>query len=194
MIDKILKNSIFFKMVREVNVLSVQTVAWVSSLFFMLVVVVVFGIIALKSKERIDYEPIKKKWYKVRTTYGIILVVFMLVVTIYTLRELPYDRPVYGEGINPTIVDVEALQFGFIMSETEFKVGEPIEFHVMSGDVNHGFGIYDEDMILVAQSQAMPGYTNKVYITFDEPGIYEVLCLEYCGLGHHVMMEKFEVK
>ncbi|MFD1038865.1 cytochrome C oxidase subunit II [Virgibacillus byunsanensis] len=171
----------------------VQTAAWIVSLFFMLIVVAVFGFVAWKSTERREYAPIKKKWYKARTFYGVTLVVFFLIITIYTLRELPYDQPIYGESNDPTIVDVEALQFGWNISKTEFKVGEPIEFHVTSADVNHGFGLYDEDMNMVAQTQAMPEYTNKVYITFDEPGTYEILCLEYCGLAHHVMISKIEV-
>src|SRR5690625_6039843 len=61
-------------------------------------------------------------------------------------RSLPYNQPVYGAGNEPTIVDVEALQFGWDFSKTEFKVGEPIEFHVTARDVNHGFGIYNEDL------------------------------------------------
>ncbi|GGB53784.1 hypothetical protein GCM10011409_34270 [Lentibacillus populi] len=173
--------------------MSVQTVAWVTTLFFMMVIVMVFGIVALKSRERRPYEPIKKKWYEARNFYGTALVVFMLAVTIYTLRELPYDIPVYGEENEPTVVEVEAIQFAFKMSKTEFAAGEPIEFHVTSSDVNHGFGIYDENMTLIAQTQAMPDYTNKVYITFDKPGAYQVLCLEYCGLAHHAMVQKFEV-
>ncbi|WP_085993277.1 cytochrome C oxidase subunit II [Oceanobacillus senegalensis] len=171
----------------------VQTVAWIVSLIFMLLIAGVFIFVVIQSKERSDYEPIKKKWYKVRKFYAISLVILMLVVTIYTLRELPYDQPVYGESVDPTIVDVEALQFGWNISDTKFKVGEPIEFRVTSADVTHGFGIYDEDMTLVAQTQAMPEYTNKVFITFTKPGTYEILCLEYCGLGHHVMIETIEV-
>ncbi|MFB4167848.1 cytochrome C oxidase subunit II [Virgibacillus sp. JSM 102003] len=172
----------------------VQTVAWIVSLFFMLVVVAVFSFVAWKSQEKREYEPIKKKWYKARTFYGITLVSLMLIITIYTLRELPYNQPVYGAEGDPTIVDVEAIQFGWNMSDTEFSVGEPVEFHVTSKDVNHGFGIYDEDMNMIAQTQAMPDYTNKVYITFDEPGTYEILCLEYCGAAHHLMKTKIDVK
>ncbi|PAV31033.1 cytochrome C oxidase subunit II [Virgibacillus profundi] len=172
----------------------VQIVASITSLFFMLVVTAVFAFVAMKSREKRDYEPIKKKWYKARTFYGTTLVILFLVVTIYTLRELPYDQPVYGEENLPIIVDVEAIQFGWNMSETEFSVGEPIEFHVTSSDVTHGFGIYDEDKNLIAQTQAMPEYTNEVYITFEEPGTYEILCLEYCGLAHHLMIQKIEVK
>jgi cytochrome c oxidase subunit 2 len=33
----------------------------------------------------------------------------------------------------------------------------------------------------------MPGYVNKVYYTFSKAGAYKIVCLEYCGLGHHVM-------
>ncbi|RKQ34675.1 cytochrome C oxidase subunit II [Oceanobacillus halophilus] len=171
----------------------VQTVAWIVSLIFMMVIAGVFAFVFLRSKERRDYEPIKKKWYKARNFYAVTLIIIMLVATIYTLRELPYDQPVYGEGLEPTIVDVESVQFGWKMSETEFKVGEPIEFRVTATDVTHGFGIYDEDMMLLAQTQAMPEYTNEVYITFTEPGTYEILCLEYCGLGHHLMTETIEV-
>lgn len=171
----------------------VQTVAWIVSLVFMLLVAAVFGFVFLKSKEKGDYEPIKKKWYKARTFYGISLVILMLVITIYTLRKLPYNQPVYSAGNEPTIVDVEAIQFGWKISESEFKVGEPIEFHVTSSDVNHGFGIYDKDMKMLAQTQAMPEYTNKVYITFDKPGTYQILCLEYCGLAHHLMVGTIEV-
>lgn len=165
----------------------VQTVAWIVSLFFMLVVAVVFGFVFLKSKEKRDYEPIKKRWYKARTFYGTALVILMLILTIYTLRELPYSQPVYGAEDDPAIVNVEAIQFGWNMSQKEFTVGEPVEFHVTSKDVNHGFGIYDEEMNMIAQTQAMPEYTNKVYISFDEPGTYEIFCLEYCGTAHHLM-------
>ncbi|TMN21340.1 cytochrome C oxidase subunit II [Lentibacillus cibarius] len=171
----------------------VQTVAWVTSLFFMFLVLVVFAVVAWKSTERKEYAPIKKKWYKARTFYASVLIVLMTSITIYTLRELPYSQPVYGADQEPVVVDVEGMQFGWEMSQTEFKVGEPVEFHVTSKDVNHGFGIYDEEMNMLAQTQAMPDYTNKVYMTFDEPGTYEILCLEYCGLAHDLMTAEITV-
>lgn len=172
----------------------VQMVAWITSLVFMLLIAAVFLVVAIKSKEKREYEPIVKKWYKARTFYGAALIILIIGVSLYTLRLIPFNQPVYSEGEEPTIVDVEAFQFGWNITETEFKVGEPVEFHVTSQDVNHGFGIYDEDMEIIAQTQAMPDYTNKVYITFDEPGTYEILCLEYCGLAHHQMVAELVVK
>lgn len=117
----------------------------------------------------------------------------MIIATLFTLRELPYNKPAYSETEDPTVVDVEAFQFGWDISETQFQVGEPVEFHVTTEDVTHGFGIYDEENNLIAQTQAMPEYTNEVYITFDEPGVYDVLCLEYCGLAHYQMVSQIEV-
>ncbi|WP_026905740.1 cytochrome c oxidase subunit II [Paucisalibacillus globulus] len=171
----------------------VQTAAWVTSLVFMSLVFVVYAVVAWKSREKSDYEQVKKKWTKARKIYATSLVTVLLVVCIYTLRELPYDLPIYGDDQDPTVVDVEAVQFGWIMSETEFKVGEPIEFDVTSSDVTHGFGIYDEDMTIIAQTQAMPEYTNTVYITFTKPGTYKILCMEYCGLAHHYMVSEITV-
>jgi cytochrome c oxidase subunit II len=171
----------------------VQTVASIATIFFMSIIFIVFFYVTLKSKERRDYEPIKEKWFKARKFYATTLITLLTLTALYTFRELPYDQPVYGDDEEPIIVDVEALQFGWDMSQTEFKVGEPIEFHVTSRDVTHGFGIYDEDMTLLAQTQAMPEYTNKVFITFDKPGTYQILCLEYCGLAHHLMIGKITV-
>lgn len=172
----------------------VQMVAWITSLIIMLFITGMFLFVAIKSKEKREYEPIVKKWYKARKFYATILVVAMIGVSFYTIRLLPFNQPVYGEGLEPTVVDVETFQFGWDISQTEFEVGEPIEFDVTSRDVNHGLGIYDEDMELIAQTQAMPDYTNTIYITFEEPGVYEILCLEYCGLAHHQMMAEIVVK
>lgn len=48
-------------------------------------------------------------------------------------------------------------------------------------------------MRIVAQTQAMPGYTNVLRYTFTEPGVYRVLCLEYCGVEHHDMKTEINV-
>jgi len=172
----------------------IQTVAWVSSLFFILIIAAVFAWVFLNSKKKENFNKVVKKWYKTRKVYGVIVVLLMLVVTIYTLRELPYNAPVYEAGTDVHVVDVEAIQFGWNISQTEFSVGDSVEFNVTTPDVTHGFGIYNEDMELIAQTQAMPEYTNTVYMTFSEAGTYTVLCLEYCGLGHHLMMAELIVE
>lgn len=92
-------------------------------------------------------------------------------------------------------IDVVGHQWYWDMSKTRVTIGTPVEFRVTSGDVNHGFAIYAPapDDRIVAQTQAMPGYTNKLVHTFHEPGTYRILCLEYCGVAHHVMKTEIEV-
>jgi cytochrome c oxidase subunit 2 len=79
------------------------------------------------------------------------------------------------------------------LSSNRFTAGVPVEFRVTSADVNHGFAIYGPDDRIVTQTQAMPGFTNRLVHTFAAPGRYRVLCLEYCGLAHHGMLAEFEV-
>jgi cytochrome c oxidase subunit 2 len=72
--------------------------------------------------------------------------------------------------------------------------GKLVKFEVTAKDVNHNFAIYNSAGKLIAQVQAMPDYTNDLYYTFDEPGRYYVLCLEYCGIAHHSMSVEFDVQ
>ncbi len=176
------------------GIILIQIVVWFTTLFFILLIAGVFLWVAIKSKDSQDYQPIIKKWYKARSIYGVLLVILMLVVTIYTLRELPFNEPSHVQSADIIEVDAEAFQFGFEMSQEEFSVGDTVKFNVTTRDVTHGFGIYNSEMDLIAQTQAMPDYENSFYLTFEKPGTYQVLCLEYCGLGHHLMKLEFEVK
>nr|WP_188206507.1 cytochrome C oxidase subunit II [Alkalibacillus aidingensis] len=173
--------------------LNVQQPAWIITLLVSSLVFIVFWFILKNSKDREeDYDGIKKKGFKIRNVYFVILFSVLLGATFYTITDLPYDRP--PEFVNATEVEVEALQFGWDFSQEEFEVGEKYAFHVTSQDVNHGIGFYDEDMMLLTQTQAMPDYTNTVYVEFEEPGTYQILCLEYCGAAHHLMIHEIEVK
>lgn len=172
----------------------IQVVVWFTSLFFILAIAGVFLWVANSAKQKGEYTGIVKKWYKARKIYGILLIALMLAVTFYTLRELPFNKPAAVATEDVVVIDVEALQFGFELSNQALSVGDTVEFNVTTRDVTHGFGLYDPDMNLIGQTQAMPEYTNTFYTTFDEPGIYKILCLEYCGLGHHLMMSEIVVK
>lgn len=69
-----------------------------------------------------------------------------------------------------------------------------VEFRVTTLDVNRGFSLYTPDGHLLAQTQAMPGYVNRLRVTFRDPGTYTVLCLEFCGMAHHRMRGVVEVR
>jgi cytochrome c oxidase subunit II len=133
-----------------------------------------------------------------------ILVVFLLL----TLPRLPYpveaatapERIVHAvgkqyawsltDGTGPTLANWDST---FSPSVT-VPANTQIEFRVTTLDVNHGFSLYAPDGQLVAQTQAMPGYMNRLRVTFDRPGTYTVLCLEFCGMSHHRMRGVVEVR
>jgi cytochrome c oxidase subunit 2 len=93
-----------------------------------------------------------------------------------------------------TVIRAVGHQWRWTLDRDTVRVGELVEFHVRAEDVNHGFAIYRDKHTLVAQTQAMPGYVNKLQVRFSEPGEYEVLCLEYCGLAHHGMRAVIKVQ
>jgi cytochrome c oxidase subunit 2 len=101
----------------------------------------------------------------------------------------------YGESAPPgsQVVNVQSQQFAFVLDTNTIRAGEPVEFRLTATDVNHGFGVYTEDDVFVLQAQVVPDYETTVVHTFDDPGTYKILCLEYCGLNHHGMVGQFEV-
>lgn len=106
--------------------------------------------------------------------------------TYATLRPFPIPAQHAPSG-DHQVVKVSGMQWAWQISPDTVEVGSAVEFQVTSSDVNHGFAIYSPDGRIVAQTQAMPGYTNKIVHVFDQPGSYPVMCLEYCGLGHAPM-------
>jgi cytochrome c oxidase subunit 2 len=43
------------------------------------------------------------------------------------------------------------------------------------------------------QAQIAPEHEQVVDYTFKSPGIYQVVCFEFCGVGHHTMLARIEV-
>ena len=127
----------------------------------------------------------------VRTRGAWVLGVAALPITLVSLGYAPFKT----EAAVPTgilTIDVTGHQWYWELSRTRVPVGELVVFRVTSADVNHGFALYDAELNLIAQTQAMPEYTNGLQVRFDEPGSYRILCLEYCGLVHHGMAAAIE--
>jgi len=61
--------------------------------------------------------------------------------------------------------------------------GEPVDVAITSLDVIHGFWVPR----LAGKVDAIPGTTNTLRIFAPEPGIYEGMCAEFCGLEHATM-------
>ncbi|MCP4490986.1 MAG: cytochrome c oxidase subunit II [Gammaproteobacteria bacterium] len=172
-----------------------QEIAWIISLVLMLAVVGVFIFVVINSGREMEYEPVQKRFYFVRTVLFWIFLIGIIGVTWDSLKGLPYAaQKAESQSGKAQIVDAEGYQWYWKLSTHNVKVNQPVIFNVSSADVNHGFGIYDESLTLLAQTQAMPGYINKLEYTFTTPGSYQILCMEYCGVAHHAMMSMIQVE
>jgi cytochrome c oxidase subunit 2 len=172
-----------------------QLTAWYMTLIGVVLLIGVFYFVISNSKTREEYSAFNERWYRVRDKWFIFLAILGVLVTLVTL--MPFPLPSQAEDYSSEgdqVVDVSGHQWYWSMSTDTVVAGKPVVFRVTGADVNHGFGVYNENLELVTQVQAMPGYTNKLVYTFDQPGKYRILCLEYCGLAHHAMMGELNVK
>lgn len=165
-----------------------QQLAWQLTVALIAVLGLVFAFIVLNAGKWADYAPLQKRAYRLRRGVFWALVLLLTPVLVYSMSELPYDSARRQQGQKPQVIDAVGYQWYWTLSGNEVTVGRPVEFRVTSADINHGFGVYDEDMHLVGQTQAMPGYVNKLQLVFRKPGTYKVLCMEYCGIAHHNML------
>lgn len=165
---------------------------------------IVFTYIFFSSRKAVESQgmanPLKKRFW-----FLLILFVVLGIFASVTIPKSPYY--LFADETPTKVYHVAAMQFAFLISEKaidllkpsgddniELPVDELVEFRVTSLDVNHGFAIYNESNRLITQVQAMPGYVNRLRYKFNEPGTYNILCLEYCGMAHQVMRSSFIVK
>lgn len=66
----------------------------------------------------------------------------------------------------------------------KLREGASYTLHLSSLDVNHGFSLYPQNINI----QVLPGYDYALRITPNEAGEYKVICNEFCGIGHHMML------
>jgi cytochrome c oxidase subunit 2 len=169
------------------------------------VILAVFGFVARSTNvhREVNYASANR----LRLLFFVSLAIILLTFLAITLPRLPYpveastpERIVLAvgkqyawsltEGTAPTLANWDSA----FSPVAAVPVGTVVEFRVTTLDVNHGFSLYAPDGRLVTQTQAMPGYVNRLRVVFDEPGTYTVLCLEFCGMSHHRMRGVVEVR
>jgi cytochrome c oxidase subunit 2 len=158
-----------------------------------LIVIVVYAWVVRSTRRPADQHEVAEKGYRLRSRWGYLYAALLAIAFGATIASIPYAwaQPRAARQ-GALVVPVVARQFSFSMP-ARLPADRPIEFRVTSADVNHGFGIYNPQGELIAQVQAMPGYTNVLYITFRVPGRYTIRCLEFCGVGHSAMVQVLDV-
>ena len=153
------------------------------------------------TQESMHIDPAERAW--IRTSI-IVLVVFAVSVTIAGVM-LGIQVPTTEQRVNPQTIEdappwsepgvreivagqqyevyMVAKRFLFDPNVVEVPVGAEVTFYVTSTDVQHGLKIQDTNVNFMV----IPGEVSKLTTTFEEPGTYDYICTEYCGLGHAVM-------
>ncbi|MFP4611050.1 MAG: cytochrome C oxidase subunit II [Thiohalophilus sp.] len=168
-----------------------QSIAWYTSLVLILLLSAIFIAVLRRSRDSGNAAEVARRAYRPRSKLFALALAAGVIITVTTL--LPWPHQLQAGAEVDRVVEASARQWHWTLSDDRARVGERIEFRVNSKDVNHGFALYDPDMQLVRQIQAMPGYTNRLQHTFEKPGEYRILCLEYCGVAHHAMTASFTV-
>ena len=72
----------------------------------------------------------------------------------------------------------------------ELEKDKTYRLHLSSMDWQHGFSVQPVNINV----QVVPGYEMVITMTPDSAGEYGIICNEYCGIGHHMMVGKIYVK
>lgn len=124
--------------------------------------------------------------------WGVAVVAFLVIVLGGTIIQIPYWHDKSKKPV-PQTVHVVGRQFAWTISPPRVRVNEKTRFRLRSADVSHGFAIYDPDNVMLKQVNIGPGVQQDFVLTFSKPGSYKILCLEFCGVDHHLMQAKLEV-
>ncbi len=65
----------------------------------------------------------------------------------------------------------------------KLKEGQTYRLHLSSVDLQHGFSLLPMNM----NFQVLPGYDFVLTLTPTEKGEFDIVCNEFCGIGHHMM-------
>lgn len=126
----------------------------------------------------------------VYTVLPILLVagLFLLTYRAETAVEGLEPRPAVGVGVEAFdwswrfVYEDGVVVFGTADDPPEavLPVGRPVRIRLTSADVIHSFFVPG----FLFKRDAVPGRTTEFDLTIEEPGVYQGLCAEFCGLDH----------
>ncbi|MCC7338588.1 MAG: hypothetical protein IT422_26135 [Pirellulaceae bacterium] len=182
-----------------------QSLAITIFLIWSAVTVAIFVFVARSGRSPAELPVKAYKRNRVLLLFGLLAAAVLLLYV--SLPIYPYP----DEGVVPDrVIYASAKQFAFKLSDQPIsredalddevfltvkpiQAGELIEFRVSAADVTHGFCIYNPEGQIQTQTQAMPGYVNRLRYRFPHDGVFPILCLEFCGIGHSAMKTQVEV-
>lgn len=144
---------------------------------------------------------------KVGFSLALFLLLGFFVLIVYAAKGLKIDIPTCITNVEPfhqgklikhgdkryeLHVLARMWMFDFNNGATEIRMpaGSTVDIFVTSKDVVHGFHINGTNVNIMA----IPGTVGYMRVKFEKPGVYHVVCHEFCGVGHHAMQGKIIVE
>ena len=72
----------------------------------------------------------------------------------------------------------------------KLQKGAQYTLHLSALDVNHGFSLFPINV----NFQVVPGYDYGLRVTPNTSGDFRIICNEFCGIGHHLMVGRVIVE
>ena len=144
---------------------------------------------------------------KAGLTMAITMLVVFFVLIVYAAKGLKIDIPTCITDVEPFKtgklikhadkryeLHILARMWMFDFNEGATKItipaGSVVDIFVTSKDVVHGVHINNTNFNLMA----IPGTVGYMRVKFEKPGVYHVVCHEFCGVGHHAMQGEIVVQ
>jgi cytochrome c oxidase subunit 2 len=93
-------------------------------------------------------------------------------------RGMPIVQPPPGADVYLTAM---AFQWRPVL---RLQKGAQYTLHLSSLDVNHGFSLFPINV----NFQVVPGYDYGLRVRPNTSGDFRIMCNEFCGIGHHMMV------
>ena len=156
-------------------------------LFVLIIFLMVYFVVRYRRSKNPEATEIPGNW-KLETLWIVVPVLIVLTMFYQGLVGFNFLRKPPADAME---VKVYAKQYSWLFeydngvrsSDLYVPAGKPVITNLVSEDVIHSFYI----PALRVKKDVVPGMTTKAWFEADTPGSYDILCAEYCGLGHSAM-------
>lgn len=135
-------------------------------------------------------------------SHTVLEIVWVIIPSLVVIAFFVYGYMVYEDVTRPapgsSDINVIARQFFFEFrhpdgraetGELHVPAGKPVKLVMTSRDVIHGLFL----PAFRLKQDVVPGQFTYLYLQPDKEGTYDILCTEYCGVGHSTMRAKLIV-